>query len=494
MNIDKNGAELLGSITMPMCDRTVSCEVSADITLPDYQPELRRLLGVSERILPPAKYVSGSGVECNGTVDYRILYVGADGGLYGTTFSSEYEIDIPIENGSDFELTEGACTTVCTVCEGSTVRVTSPRKINVKSRLRSHIRSYANMRTEENAYGEVDISSVEKLYGQVDNACMSVNASDVIEVDTEIGGFPDDLRVISADASVFVNDARVLDGELRAGGDVNLKLLVCREGREAETVTKKLHFDGELDGSDIFSDSLCRVVGNVTDMTVNVEEGRILCNISLVLDGICAKNRPWRYTADIYSTERECDAEMSELAVPAVIACTNGNFSQSERLPLSDTTVSEGSAVIDAWGNASLGTCEYLDGKYVFTGKSRYTLLCENEGEYSTSDVELPLRYELEGEGADSFTFDAFADVISCRARIDGDTLAIDAEIGVGADIFGTNNITAVESVRFGEPYGHGKSRMVVYYPAEGESPWDVAKKYHVPADTLTAEKHYYIF
>ena len=59
---------------MPLCESTVTQEVTGDYTLPDYQPEVRRVLHVGVQILPPAKYVSGNRVELNGNLDYTLLY------------------------------------------------------------------------------------------------------------------------------------------------------------------------------------------------------------------------------------------------------------------------------------------------------------------------------------------------------------------------------------------------------------------------------------
>ena len=81
-SMDEMGMDFPQSVTVLLCDRTVNTEVSGDFTLPDYQPELRRLLAVMPTPLPPAKYVGSTGVELNGTVDYQVLYVGGDGGIY----------------------------------------------------------------------------------------------------------------------------------------------------------------------------------------------------------------------------------------------------------------------------------------------------------------------------------------------------------------------------------------------------------------------------
>ena len=146
---EKTESEERVYLTMPMCDKAVTHETSGEFIIPDYQPELRRLLGVSERVLPPARYVSGKGVECNGTVDYTVIYVGADGGVYSISASTEYELCVPVDNADEFELSDGSCVAIRTQCDGTTARVTSPRKISVRSRLSSHVRAYGKVRLED---------------------------------------------------------------------------------------------------------------------------------------------------------------------------------------------------------------------------------------------------------------------------------------------------------------------------------------------------------
>ncbi len=490
MNKDDNLRDSSGRLTGLLTDRTVSHEVSDDLTLPDHLPEPRRVLAVRGRILPPARYVSRSGVECNGNIDYSVLYVGADGGLYSAELSSEYEVSVPIDNGYE-TLSDGTAVVVSSVCEGISARITAPKRINIKNRLRSHIRAYADMSVGEGDFGGDDIQYLRK---NVENATVCALSSDPIELNCEIGGLSEDMRVISADATVTVADIRRSSDGVDASGDVVMKLLVCKENGRAETVTQKIPFSGTAESSEPLSDALCSVYGRVTDINVNVEEGRAVCDISMVLCGMGAVNRQASYVADVYSTDRECECLTESYSLPTVRVCGNGNFSHSERISAAEAGVPEGASVIDAWGNASLDGCEYSGGKYVFSGQCRYSLLCERNSEYSVCNVELPVKYEIDGAFANKASFDAVADVIACRARADGDTLSIDAEIAAYTSIFDSADISVVSETRFGEPYAERKCRMVVYYPADGEGVWDVAKKYHVPADSLSTEKNYYLF
>ena len=128
-------------LQMPLCDKTISAELSSDYTLPDYQPEIRRILKVIPSILPPAKYIGGNNVELNGTIDYNMLYVGADGGIYSAPLSAEYALSAPLEITSDFDINEGV-TVLCDISdENITARVSAPRRVGIKCRISARVRA-----------------------------------------------------------------------------------------------------------------------------------------------------------------------------------------------------------------------------------------------------------------------------------------------------------------------------------------------------------------
>ncbi len=492
MNMDEMNAERSGDVMIPICDKTVNHEITAEIILPDYQPELRKLLNVTEKIFSPAKYISASGVECNGTVDYKVIYIGSDGELYTTTASSEYEVNAPTDDVSGIDISEGMTATVCTVCDGTTSRVVSPRKVSVKSRMHSHICAYA--RADHGDIADTEAEGLQRLVKEAECCTVKTGTSDLYEVSDEIGGMGENVRVIGADANVFVGDIRGTVDSLSVSGDVNLKLLICKDGNRAETLVRKIHFNEEIDTDGETDASTCRVIGNVTEININTEEGRILCSLSLILDAVMANRKTWKYTADAYSVDRECDCELTSFDLPIYGILTNGNFSQSERIAVGDTDIPEGADIIDAWGRVVLDSCEGNDGRYTLSGRSKYNLLCEKDREYSVCTIELPVKYELEGAECNNVCFDALAEPVSCRARLEGDMVALDCEIAVGVTVLGKNTICSVNGISLGDGYTKQRSKMVVYYPADGETPWDVAKKYHVPAESLSAEKSYYLF
>ena len=60
---------------MPICDKASVVELNSDFSLPDYQPEIRRLLSSRAIVLPQHEYISNGNVEISGEINYKITYI-----------------------------------------------------------------------------------------------------------------------------------------------------------------------------------------------------------------------------------------------------------------------------------------------------------------------------------------------------------------------------------------------------------------------------------
>lgn len=490
MNMERKVIGESPSLKYRLCEKRVMREISSDFLIPDTQPEARRILAVTERILPPAKYVGASGVECNGVIDYRVIYLGADGGLWGACVSGEYELEVPTDVRRADQ--SGEVSAIARVfCEGSSARVSAGKKIYIKSRIGADVWCYGDACDIGNSLCEEE--SVERLVTGGSCAAFMCAASDGLELSDAINLTPRISRVISADASAHVSDVRRGESSLVAAGEVSVRLLICRDDQYVEAVDKKLPFEGTVDFEETVSGALCSVRGDVTELAVNLTDGRAELSVSVSLTAYTAENREVSYVSDAYSVDRVSECERSEYFLPVCGALSSGNFSQSERRPLSDTDIPEGARLIEMLPKIIFEECVY-NGRYVMTGKGRYIILWERDGEYGASEIEIPVRYETDGRELPSPVYSYGGSVISCRGRIDGELLCIDSEISVELCAVGGERIEAVSDITLGEELVREKNRMVVYFPADGETPWEVAKKYHVRADSLSAENNYYLF
>jgi hypothetical protein len=82
MNQFTDEAGMRGSVQIPILDRELSVEVTGDYSLPDYLPEIKRLLRIRPALLPQSRFAGRDSVGLNGALDYYVMYMGQDGGVY----------------------------------------------------------------------------------------------------------------------------------------------------------------------------------------------------------------------------------------------------------------------------------------------------------------------------------------------------------------------------------------------------------------------------
>ena len=58
-----------------LLDRILTQDITQELSLPDYQPEIKRLLRVNATIQPPTRYIGGGNIEFSGNVDFTVLYL-----------------------------------------------------------------------------------------------------------------------------------------------------------------------------------------------------------------------------------------------------------------------------------------------------------------------------------------------------------------------------------------------------------------------------------
>lgn len=485
---DERWARRLPSV---LCERQNTTELSSDIALSDYQPEILRLLRIRATVLPPDTYIGASGVELSGTVEYFILYCGRDGALYSASHTEEYRFSTPCEFPSDMIAEEGIVCDADCVAENPVCRVAGPRKLSVRCRLRSNLRLWGTRLPEENEEG-INDGKCERLRGSLESMRCFVGVSEPVLLADEIllDGSENDLRVIGAEGEVFVTDAEAASGSVSCRGEVILRLLCCHESTPQSPVVnlRKIPFATSVitDGVEVNCD--CCAHGVCRDIQITVEDGRILCEVGMILTTRAQRNESATYTKDLYSTSVQNENSYRELPYRSAIRCLNGNFSFSTSYPYAELGLRSEQNVLDAVASATVRAVEEEHGRTYLTGVCRCQLLLSVNGELSTEEFEAPFRYETESEGNSISGYDAHANVISCRVRADGERVALDAEIAVSAALWSEGSVKMLSKVSFGETLESGKRNgYTVCYPSAEDTLWSVAKRYHEPTESISA-------
>lgn len=506
-----NSGEQYRGVQTKICDRTLTQEINEDFSLPDYQPEIRRLLRVAATVPPAAKYIGSGKAEFSGSVVYNILYSGSDGGLYSCRLSTEYSFDAPLDTDSDCDLSDNVVCFAQSSPDMIVSRVTAPRKLNIKCRLRTGVRAAAMRSVAEQTSGAFNPSAIERLTDSIESSFFCHGVSEPLSVGDEMipealgsADMNGNLRVIDTEGNVFINEAVAVQGAVNCRGELAVRIMYCRENESADAensgscipqimqrkipVSISVELDGAMPGDD------CRAWGHCPDISVTVEDGRFICSGEIVAEAEVQRNEKIPFTRDMYATDRECECTYTDYQIPVSLRCTNGNFTQSGTVQLSDMGVQSGARLVDISGIAVADKVECERGRYIITGKCRYTCLLYDGGEPTAKEFELPLRYELDGDGMCSDTENIETDVditpVGCRARVDGERLGVDTEMAVAIRICSGRKVRMLSRVAFGEPFASAaKSKGVfrICYPGADDTLWSIAKKYKVKVCDVSA-------
>ena len=84
LSLNREDGEAQGFLQLTQ-DTTFTHEAGEEFSLPDYVPEIRRLLNVRAQVLPESKFLgdsgSGTDLEIGGTVTYLLVYTDDRGEL-----------------------------------------------------------------------------------------------------------------------------------------------------------------------------------------------------------------------------------------------------------------------------------------------------------------------------------------------------------------------------------------------------------------------------
>ena len=468
-------------IQAPICQRQIVSEMSTDFSLPDYQPQIKRLLRVRATVCPPDKYVGGAGVELSGRVDYAILYTGNDGALYCVGESAEYQMKIPVEMSAVYDLNEGLTCDADVVAETVVGRVVAPRKLSVKCRLRAGVRLWGIRRMEEAIKGKEE--SLERLCKEISCAHVFIGNSQPIRLGDEIllDANERDLRLILAEGEVCVSDTEAGSGEVNCRGEVILKLLTADEGTDTvpKVQTRRIPFAASVptDGAEVncatTADGVC------TDLHVTVEEGRLLCEATVLLRARAQRNESVLYTKDLYSTQSQCTCKKEICTLPIAMRCHNGNFSINATVTAEEIGVREGMQVFDVSLLPSVGALEFENGKHYLTGRCRAQLIMGDGEDTVAQEIEMPFRYEMDGGEEAATDFDAAVSVMSSRARMDGERISVDGELSVSICCRAETSFERMSEATLGDAIPTEGASYTVCYPSGEDTLWSVAKRYH---------------
>ena len=467
-------------ILMPMCSRVINSDVSEDFTLPDYYPEIRRVLYVNESPLPPSAFVGGNKIDVSGVIDYTLVYISADGNLCSAPLSAEHSCSVGLENAGYYEMGEGVTLMMHTACDNSVVRVIGPRKLNVRSHLRTCINALGRVVCDMEITEAEALSSIERLMGSTQCAEIICESSDLITLSERYAFRSDDRRIALARGNVNIDQTRIDGNIAEIVGEVVVNMTLV-SSEESENATIKLPFEAavELEGGEPMDGGTVRASGTVTNLSLNVEEDGADIEADVTLKVCYGGNRLIEYVLDAYSTQNDSRAITRTYNIPTIARNANINTTLGGRIALEEAGIPTEARIVDICPSVTFDGVESGDEGCFVKGKCRYHVIYMFEGDYLHAEVTLPYTLET-GVDGEPIGWDLAIDVNDCRCRIDGNELVIDSALLAAYTVLSGHEIEMLSGLELLDAEKKDSNCWTVVYVSPGDTSWSIAKRYGV--------------
>ncbi len=476
-----------------------SChETNEDFSLPDYMPEVRRIINCSAVVLPENKYIDRDEVTLSGIVSYTVLYVGDNEKICSVPLNSEYSVKLSCTDCDMAGLgTSGILSQ--TSLEACGCRATGPRKLALSSKLRIKIFSSRNEPLSEKVSATQGGTAAKHTPADeltIERKSSSATSSLVLS-QSMTGSAAGEIRVTGEVISCFgtsgISDTRYDKGDIRVYGDVYLSVLVMGEDGNYSTERIKSTFEEKLQSALQGSEENTKKYVSASSRCAGVsitpgEEGAYNWNMEYDIDVTEVKEYSTPVTKDIYSTAYHADVTTENMNT--LVCLKNGN----SRLTVSAVRRISGEGekyVGHVSGKASIDRAECSpEGKLTLSGNCNLNVITVGGGEIITEEMVLPVKFECDCKPTVCKSPSVICDVgvLYADARIDKDRLSAEAELCISIFAGATEETRLVSEfiIDRDRPAGLSGNCVKIYFPEDDEDMWDIGKKYHCEVKNIT--------
>ena len=480
------------TLTSVSCLTILTHDCAEDFTLPDYMPEIRRVISVEASPLPESRFLTGAAMEFSGTLIYSGLYIGDTGELYSAPLSSEYSASVAL---GDSSVTDAAAVGIDTRLDSVSCRASGPRKLSLKSRLKTGITAYHAVPLAENLKDSATGRTIPEEF-PVERLIRTAADAQILrgEITATAAGtlhLSPDTKVIACRGAIRPEAVRSAHDCVSVTGDAVLHML-CLGGEgnlccttAKSPVSESIPVSGAADGDP------CRAWGRSAAVTVNTSDpANLAWEIEYDMEAECVRPGESAYTADAYAVACASSAETAEHDSLRLIKCGVGALSCSGESGR-QSKAAAGESVIRTDASASVERVEMGDGKkLILHGNCACRVLLSADGDVIAEEFTVPFRSETEaaarGESPD-LLWRCTAEAVDATARTEGDKIAVNVDLALSVSVLSREKIRCVSGVSVDRSAAVAAEEGVVRicYPDAGEPIWEVGKRYRADLGAL---------
>ncbi len=475
-------------------DETSEQTVDADFGLPDYCPDIQKILKC--RIEPhiDSKNIIADRIEIEGTAVVRIIYVDAiKMAVRCTEQSFPYSISSNLKTTPDNAVIQTDLKVSYLNC-----RALSPRRLNIHGAFNVCIKviDRCTVRAVNHIKGnDVQQKKLTLAYSQLDSVTQQqFSVTETLETGQNR---PSVQSVIRSDITTAKGEWTPVSGKLMYKGELLVKLLYLTDldNGKTDSMEYSIPFSQVIDISGISDESKLAVRAEVMSHSITLrseigfDDPLPVLSAKICVTAFAFTSRDMAVITDCYSTLYHTSKETSEISLPSLIGTVNENIVEKTNIDLTENTVAK---VMDVWCETGVTVFTLKDGKPTLCGKYNICVLAqdaENNVFYTERSTEFAHAINISPECSITAYLDSKC--ISAGFRICSDKrIEARTELCITGELYGHCTSRCVTSLNSDEtaPRQNNSGTVVLYFADKDESIWDIARQYCTSTEKITSE------
>lgn len=462
-----------------------------DLTLPDYCPDIEKILKCSLSPKIQSKTLSGGQLSVDGVCTVTVLYVEAE---HKTIRCCEHSVGFS-QSFSARDAEENDIVLTATKPEYINCRALSPRRLVMHGAFSLYATVISARKT---ALFTPQGDDLEVLWYNAALADLRSNCQEQFTVSEEISvaDKPAIEAVLYSKVNAGITDVKAVSGKLLVNGEISVRLFYLTNLETGETAkldyllpfTQMIDCDGVTEetenilGCEVMSYDV-RLKNDILSDKPAVAFDAMLC---VSAQGYAAETPA--IALDAFSTSLACAPQFAPIKYVEEVHGVNDTFIEKLSAKIDNGKLSK---ILDIYADYLTFDTVFADNALTAKGRVNLCILALNEQNYPVF-IERACDYErkLSADGCDSMLFGS-ARVASVSYRLSDDSsVDIRCELKISGGALRNRSMKAVTEVEIFEdkPLPPESCPLVLYFAKRGESLWNIAKAHSTRLDRLKAE------
>ena len=479
------------SIEELLFDSQFEQALDTEFTLPDYCPDISRVLKC--RVCPrvSGKSISGNSANLDGVMSVVLLYADASNEIrmyeHPVAFTRSIDLGAAVAGAASVSATAAPDYVNC--------RPVNERKVDIHGAVTINVRVTHKQTTD--IVADIDGNDIEMRRGRCEVTNPLSYSEKYLIVNDEIE-LPDNMEAIRynlrTDASAVATECKVISNKAVIKGDMFLSVLYCgdQEGGPvcfdtSVPLSQIVDIDGIVEGCN------CAVDIDVVSMELKPRTGmngearsfalsaKLCMTVKATCDGEAA------ILFDAFSTEYKDNTEKQDITFEKLMLPVRERFDCKKMLEFSPDDIGR---VVDCWCDASVNRVANDGCELTVNGTAMLCILARDMQDlpvYFERPVDFDYNRTMESEPKNMRCETMIRAVKTDGKMVAAGQLEISVELMLQADVYSRERRTVITAFEVDDVNKKEKnnSALVIYYADSGESVWDIAKRYNTSINAI---------